>query len=202
MARLTKSQVRDILEPFHPELLSIVHNAWKDWKSCPPHMSYARTRANVVWDCMITHARITFEDTPGVHFIERPNSCYLYFEPGLVVRFKKADENNRSKNFPTNLALDFNDPQINLPAVPTATRVEVVYQLNREESGIASVRVVQRNHSNVAWVYKIEQATTAEIHQLPPQSKAKSSTKTKTKTKVAAKKDSAKSDVSAGDSSG
>lgn len=199
MARLTKSQVRDILEPFHPQLLSVVHSAWKDWKSCPD-MSFARTRANVVWDCMIKHARITFEDTPGVHFLDQHNSCYLYFEPGLIVRFKKADENNRSKNFPTNLALDFNDPQITLPAVPAATRVEVIYKLNREESGIASVCVVQRNHSNIAWVYTIEQAAGAEIHQLPPQSKT--TNPTKTRTKVAAKKDSAKSDVSAGDSSG
>jgi len=200
VTQLAEEQVKDILAPHHSALLRIILNAWEDRKKCPD-MAFKRTIANAMWDYMIKHARIEFDDTPGIHVIDRPNTCLLHFDSGIVLRFKKGDDNNLSRNYPTNFALDFNDPQINLPSVPHATRVEVLYIPDREGVEIESIRVVKRNRDQPEWWYVIDTEAAANVHELPARGNA-TDNRQQTRTRVAVKKTAQKKESSPTSSSG
>lgn len=200
MAQLDEEQVKDILAPHHSAFLRIILNAWKDRKKCPD-MAFKRTIANAMWDYMIKHARVEFDDMPGIHVIDRPNTCLLHFDSGIVLRFKKGDNNNLSKNFPTNFALDFNDPQITLPSVPQATRVELLYIPDHEGVEIESIRVVKRNRNQPEWWYPIDTDVTANVHELPTHGDM-ADNKQQTRTRISAKKTAQKKENSPTSSSG
>ncbi|MDN3518311.1 hypothetical protein QWY84_11870 [Aquisalimonas lutea] len=167
MAIPQKSHVQKVLEPYHSTLLNIVSGAWAKWQSAeldlPPASS--RTRACVVWDAMIDRALDAFDDDPRVVVVSRFQTYYFLIDDQVGLRFKKGDEAGLSRNYPTQTALDFHEPDSDLFGTPD--KVEVVYGLDRTESELSQVLVVARNGDQVAWAYDLTEMAAADVIDLP-----------------------------------
>ncbi|MFO1431280.1 MAG: hypothetical protein U1F76_14245 [Candidatus Competibacteraceae bacterium] len=154
-----QATVQATLQPYQDKLRWIIHTAWQDWLNCPyrGQFLYPRTRASMVWEWIVQHAEDVLAADPGIDVIKRKREQTVWFlvDNQVLLRFKQGDEHGLSSNFPTQAALAFHDPQVNLPGMPEVARVEVVYVLNFLKTAIASIQVVARNNNHIAWAYEI-----------------------------------------------
>jgi hypothetical protein len=88
---------------------------------------------------MVAAADRRFFGREGIRVIEiRGLKLWLFESASVVVRFKKMDEDGRSRNYPTKQARDF-DAQLELPGLPPKpVRLTAGYLL--DETGIDFVR--------------------------------------------------------------
>ncbi|WP_411091309.1 hypothetical protein [Streptomyces sp. 049-1] len=92
---ITEAEARTLLHPHLPALRACFEGAWKDWQEVEPAVvskapQYrATSRANVVYDFLVSRIQREFEDTPGVTFNSHPGFLAVTFDGRLVVRFKK-----------------------------------------------------------------------------------------------------------------
>lgn len=156
MAQASRSEVQAILEPYAARLSSIAVEAWQDWMTSERQYWRAkRSRANFVWEEMIQRAHVAFAGDPRVTILPRHESFLFILDGSLVFRLKKGDEAGVACNIPTQAALAFADPQRDLEGIPEATRVDILYVLNRLESAVVDVRVVARNRQQIAWQFSL-----------------------------------------------
>lgn len=79
----------------------------------------ARAQATCTYDHMLAEADRRFMGRKGVKTLDiRGLKLWLFEGPNMVVRFKKMDEDGRSRNYPTKQAKDF-DAQKELPGLPS-----------------------------------------------------------------------------------
>lgn len=156
VTQASKSEVESILEPYAARLSSIAVEAWHDWMTSDRQYWRAkRSRANFVWEEMIQRAHLAFAGDPRVTILPRHESFLFILDGTLVFRLKKGDEAGAACNVPTQAALAFADPQRDLAGIPEATRVDILYVLNRLESAVIDVRVVARNREQIAWQFSL-----------------------------------------------
>jgi hypothetical protein len=162
-----KNHVQSVLEPFHSTLAGIVSGAWAKWRSTQSQLQPAssRTRACVVWDAMVERALDAFENDPRVVVVSRFQTHYFLINDSIVLRFKKGDEAGLSRNYPTQEALSFHEPDNDLFGSPA--KVEVVYILDSTESEIAQILVVARHGNQVLWTYELSETPAVNVVDLP-----------------------------------
>lgn len=99
----------------------------------------ARAQANCTYCHMVAGADRSFLGQPGVRQHDIKGLKLWQFEtPDVVVRFKKMDEDGRSKNYPTKQARNF-DKGEELPGLPMPpVRLRVGYLLDK--TGIEFIR--------------------------------------------------------------
>lgn len=169
MALSNKDDAHRDLEPFFPLLTAVMNEAWKRWFNNPvaPQMQHKRVRAAVVWNeflaCM--KRELATGHYPGVTISSVGQNIGLLVNGCYYIRFKKGTKHFKSSNFPTQGALDFHDPNVDM--FGGVSRLEALYVLDKHEISIDSFVLTQRNNNAVSWVIDLQQQATASVQELP-----------------------------------
>lgn len=152
MPIITQAAAEEAIRPFSKDFVHIVQSAWEDWRKGPfaPQMQRKSVRAMVVWNQMLTHAKRRFDGLEGIRVDELSPYEGIFIGRDIFVRMKKADEKLLSRNYPTRSALAFIDQ--NQDMFGGIARLELVYQLDKSETNIDRVVLVQRHKKSVAWM--------------------------------------------------
>lgn len=157
MGQATEQDVRKALAPFEAAITKAIIDAWAEWQASGYAASWLfnRSRANFVFEGIIRRALAEFAGHSRIHCQKR-NESYVFLVDGvLAFRFKKSDSSGLTSNYPTQTALEFHDPEQDLPGMPEVARVEVTYSLNALETKIDDIRAVSRVKDKVEWSYSI-----------------------------------------------
>jgi len=147
--------VQSALLPLEAVLTDSFLRAWKDWQSSGLTHWRKRGRANYVWEQAAHYASLDVGQMPGVTVIVKNESYHFLVNDVIAFRMKKADSSGFTRNYPTQEALAFHDPQLPLTGVPAEHRVEVTYTLNKAETDISDIVVVAREGDDIAWTYSL-----------------------------------------------
>lgn len=156
MPHISRDNALVLLQPFFSDFSSVVSGAWKDWVGSPlaAQMQHKRVRANVMWNQMISHAKRRFDAHPRVRVSTMKNWEGIVVDNSVFIRLKKGNRALRSRNFPTQSALAFNDPTEDL--FGGVVRLELLYVLGVAEASIESVALVQRNKGALLWDINVD----------------------------------------------
>jgi len=164
---LTDEQaVRATLTNYEPVIFRAVHDGWKDWQNLSLNgrlLFPARSRACLVYDFIVQRAMAALHGDPAVRIIQRDETARFIFADSLALRFKKANGNGLGSNIQTQATLIFVEQQQELPGLPHAHKVEVVYVLNALQTQIAEVLVTARDRDIRLWSYAITPEANAEV---------------------------------------
>jgi len=166
-----KTEAKAILEPHVDSITHCILLGWNDYTtrySAETHLHETRTKANLIRDHIVYHARREFCDKPGVVLREFNGLFLVEVDGKLSIRFKKLDCGLRSSNIPTQQALAFNQ-QLLLPGIPPApTRLNAGYVPNEWWTDIKGLFVVCPNGNGVEWSIEIaESESTPAISEFP-----------------------------------
>jgi hypothetical protein len=170
MIRADEDVVRRVLQPHQDLIFKAVHGAWADWRELPLGgrlLFPGRTRACLIHDFMVQRAMAAWSSDSSVRVIQKDETAKFIVADQVVLRFKKADDRGLGSNIPTQASMEFAGQQYELPGLPDAHKVEVVYLLNRLQTQIDQILVVARDGDKRLWDYSIAPAETADIIPLP-----------------------------------
>ena len=173
MPAISQSDADIALRPFFPDLVSVVQGAWQDWMTgnYAHQMQHKRVRANCVWNQWIANAKRRFDGHAEVRVETLKNWDGVLVKDRIFVRMKKGDHELLSRNYPTQAALDFHDSHRDL--FGGIARLELLYVLNKAETAIERIALVQRHKSAVSWVIDLldraADAAQTVIPLVPPQ---------------------------------
>jgi hypothetical protein len=153
--------LQEVVEPALKRLEStIVHiyrGSWADWKAdprCGVYL-YKRTRADLMHEHAVRRGLAAFSDIRGVRALPGHETCHFLCDDQVLFRFKKGDDDGRTSNIQTELALAYHDPQTTLFDLPDVHRVDVAYVLNSLQTDIAKIFVVGRDDDKILWRYDV-----------------------------------------------
>lgn len=110
-----------------------------------------RAQAACIYDHMVAEATRLFDGNPKVRPLELNGLLLWAFEDHTLVRFKKMDEDGRSRNYPTRQAIAF-DRQYRLEGVPPEpSRITVGYLLDETKVELVRVQVARPGRRGVDW---------------------------------------------------
>lgn len=156
MSLITKEEAHKNLEPFYELFNKSCHEAWNYWLTGgAPRMQNSRYRACALWNDFLYSIRKEIDSN------NYPNICYAkikYFQGLLVndkyfIRFKKGDKSFRTSNYPTQSALNYHDPEIDM--FGGIVRLELIYLLNDDGVGINKVLLTQSKGKTTVWAIDI-----------------------------------------------
>jgi hypothetical protein len=167
----TKDEARDILDPYHEIIWSVVHEAWDECRAVQrmradagmAPLLYHRTIANDVFDAIARRAIPAFGMQPRVT-VKIEAQTFKILTGGLVARPDKL-----GRNISTQEALAFMEAAGVLPGMPPETaKVEIVWLPNEIWTQVEAVLVIARDGDQLIWDYEIEDPrASAEIIPLP-----------------------------------
>lgn len=164
MTTLSDDELAAIISPVETQISEAVLYAWSTWLETPNKRYFcARTRANIIWDIATRTLEEKLDPLPNIHVNRSSNTCMFMIGQQLTFRFKKADENGVSSNYPTPMALAFHDPDQYVLGIPEAVKTEIVYVLNKLETEISTIKLVRRNGDTVAWSHPIYDRNLASV---------------------------------------
>ena len=123
------------------------------------------TRANIVWEYAVQFLIEALAEDDGVRIIQHHDTVSFVFDCLVLVRFKKADLQLSTRNYPTQAAMDFDTPEADLFGFEGVQRVKAAYVLNRFETDIEWVGIVA--HRSSALILAHEIGTKGEIAEFP-----------------------------------
>jgi hypothetical protein len=170
MIRADQDIVREVLHPYEDAIFKLIHGAWDDWRGLTLGgrlLFPARARACLVHDFMVQRAIAAWADDGAVRIVQQDETAKFVVNDRVLLRFKKADDRGLGSKIPTQASLSFVDQEQELPGIPDAHKIEIVYILNRLQTQIDRIVVVARNGDERLWDYAIAPAQTAEIIPLP-----------------------------------
>ena len=111
-----------------------------------------RAQATCTYSHMVASADKRFITREGVRPIEiRGLKLWLFEHASIVVRFKKMDEDGRSRNYPTKQAKAF-DAQLELPGLPPKPlRLTVGYLLDKTGTQFVRTQVARPDGRDALW---------------------------------------------------
>jgi hypothetical protein len=156
------------LEPFFPRIQRVVENAWRDWITNPfaSQMQHKRVRATNVWNQLIVHSRREFDGDSAVRVAVMQEWEGLLFKDKIFLRVKKGTRELLSRNYPTKLALAFNDQGQDL--FEGIIRLDLIYVLDASESEIEKICIVLRHRNRVLWALPIKGGPDAAVQNVLP----------------------------------
>lgn len=144
------------LEPYLDDFAAIATEGVRVYRTYPPNILIEhskRTAANCIYDHMIMECERRFYDRDDVKLLDiRGLKVWLIGKnQHTVIRWKKMDEDGRSRNYQTKQAEDFDrmEQLPGLPAVPS--RVTVGYLLDPAGTSVQRVQVARPNGRRVDW---------------------------------------------------
>ncbi|MCR1803925.1 hypothetical protein NTC87_01755 [Stenotrophomonas geniculata] len=147
--------VQAALAPLEPVLTRAFTNAWADWQSADLSHWRRRGRANYIWEQAAHYAATELDPMPSVSVLLKNESYHFLVDDQVSFRLKKSDSTGFTRNYPTQEALAFHDPQLPLTGIPAQHRVEVTYQLNEAETDLNDIVVVARDGEKILWTYSM-----------------------------------------------
>ncbi|MDL2284499.1 hypothetical protein LJC19_05085 [Oxalobacter sp. OttesenSCG-928-P03] len=163
-----------------PVIYSCIKDGWAIYqKEYPEHLKIAhtsRSRASLVHDHIASLARQRLEPRFGVHCHEIQKLFLVSFNSGVVIRFKKLDDNFRSSNIRTQQSLGFME-QETLPEIGKAINLQAGYRLNELETDIEGIYLtLPIGESGNAWIFELNEADFARgnVVDLPTMTQQKS----------------------------
>ena len=159
MAKPIESEVRSILRKNGRGLAfrNAYLQAWKEFEEKYPDRAWWRrktTRAHLIWEYAVKFAIDALGD--DVTVIPHHDTVSFILDDKVLIRIKKADAELKSRNYPTQLALLFHEPLLDLFGCEGHQRVEVVYVLNQFETKIDWIGIVARENSQLLWQSELE----------------------------------------------
>ncbi|WP_429499412.1 hypothetical protein ACQUFY_20990 [Robbsia andropogonis] len=155
MPFISEESAYQIVKPYLGDLLGIVREAWSDWLRNPvaAQMQHPRTRAEIVWNQMVSHAKRRFDGDPRVKVQPVKFWQGILIDGKVFIRMKKAEKSLLSRNYPTPSAFAFNDQENDL--FDGVSRLEVVYVLSEDEADLERVVLVQRHQKKITWALSL-----------------------------------------------
>ncbi len=148
-----------------------VEAAWTKVLSYPDLVWFRRktTRAALVWEYAVENAIAALSVDKGVGVARHHDTVSFVFDDAVLVRFKKANIELRSSNYPTELALLYHEHKVeDLFGLGELQRVEAAYVLNRFQNRIMWVGIVARKKKRALWDFELAPVAGAEIVELLP----------------------------------
>ena len=134
-----------------------------------PNLSWYRrksTKRALVWEHSVENAIAALGDSRGVSIVHKDDTCLFVLDDTVVLKFKKANRQLISSNYPTISSLFFHKHDKDLFGHSGHHRVEVVHVFDRFEINIDWVGIVARNGRKVLWNFELP-AGGAIIEQFP-----------------------------------
>lgn len=155
MTYITRDDAHALLQPYFADFSTIVEAAWSDWRTSTvaAQMQHKRFRANYVWNQLITHAKRQFDGHPKVSIQSLKDWDGILIEESVFIRMKKGDSALLSRNYPTQSALNFNNPVRDL--FGGIARLELLYVLGDAEADVERIALVQRNGRTLSWAIDV-----------------------------------------------
>lgn len=156
---MPQRSMAEVFEALGDELLddfdAITREAHATYRAYAPAVLIehdARAQATCTYSHMAAGADKRFMDRGGVRLIElRGLKLWLFDRASIVIRFKKMDEDGRSRNYPTKQAKDF-DAQLELPGLPPKPlRLTVGYLLDKTGTEFVRTQVARPDGREAMW---------------------------------------------------
>ena len=157
MAIVSQDQAVEELNEHLGALDTIIRGAWRDVESLPTSchiVMTARSRASLVHDYILARASEYASSAENVRYFTRQLMHGLVVDGRYAIRFKKFDEDNRSRNQPTVQVTEFRG-QIELDGIDATHHLEVGYITNALGTDIADVRIACPSGFGNAWAVSI-----------------------------------------------
>ena len=173
MAVPIEGVVREVLARHDRDVLCrrAVEDAWDTVKREYPNRAWYRRKSTtraLVWEHSVKNAVANFDEAPGVAIIPVKDTYSFLFDDTVLVRFKKANTQFLSSNYPTLSALLFHRHDRDLFGHEGHHRVEVAHIFDRLGVNLSWVGVIARDGRNVLWTSELR-AGGAIIEQFPVQ---------------------------------
>lgn len=111
----------------------------------------ARAKASNIYCHMLAEAERRFDGVGGVVLKDVRGLKVFLIGDAAVIRFKRMDEEGRSRSYPTKQAKDY-DKGIALPGLPApAVRLTVGYLPDATETGVVRVQVAHPKGKEIDW---------------------------------------------------
>lgn len=120
MPEWTQVDAMSQLDPHFEEIDAICRGGLARYRETPAEFLVehdTRAAASCIYAHMVTLADALLTEKPGVVFKEIRGLKVWIIGDRATIRFKKMDEDGRSRNYPTKQARDF-DRQLPLPGIP------------------------------------------------------------------------------------
>lgn len=146
----TMKAVDGLLDDFD----AICRSSFGKYRGYPPEILIehdARAAANCVYAHMLADAERRLSVRTGVVFKDVRGLKLWLVDDAAVVRFKKMDEDGRSRNYPTKQAKDY-DRGTTLPGLPPpAVRLSVGYLADPTATEVLRVQVARPQGRSIDW---------------------------------------------------
>jgi len=166
---ISESQARSILSPYFPAIYGAVMYGWNEFNNgigdWGPDMT-ERSRASIVHDLTIRSAIHQLDGVQGIRIEERNRLFLFIFDDLIAIRFKKLDDDKRSRNIPTQVTLGFLAQQ-EIPGIPSTLHLEAGYVLNRLQTDVEGVFIACPSGDRVRWFWELENPALGQVVQLP-----------------------------------
>jgi hypothetical protein len=154
MPTWTMNEAMLTLDPCFDDIDAICREAHATYRRYPPEFLMAhdgRTAANCIYSHMVEGANERLTDRPGVqHKVIRGLKVWIMGEVATI-RFKKMDEDGRSRNYPTKQTRDY-DRQLQLPGLPhPPLNLVVGYLPDPTGTEVVRVQVARPSGRNIDW---------------------------------------------------
>ena len=149
-------------------LRSAVAESWVTTVKEYPQRAWWRrkgTHASVMWEHSVQNAITALSEDDGCKPVPHDDTLSFVFDQLVLVRFKKADIELKSRNYPTFLASLFHAHEEELPGFEDLHRVEAAYVLNPLQTNIEWIGIVARHKKQVLWQFDLNPASN--VVQLP-----------------------------------
>jgi hypothetical protein len=142
MTEWSMDDAMSALDPHFDEIDAVCRNGLAFYQKYPPEIRLehsARSAAACTYDHMVAEAERRLSGLEGIVFRDIQGLKVWVIGEKAVIRFKKMDEDGRSRNYPTKQAKDY-DRQQQLPGLPFPP-LNLVAGYLPDATGTAVIRV-------------------------------------------------------------
>ena len=154
MTEWTQDQAMSQLDPIFDHLDAICRGGLARYQQYPADIRIEhdpRAKAACIYSHMETQAHARLSDLAGVVPLEIRGLKVWIVGEKATIRFKKMDEDGRTRNYPTQQAVDF-DKQLPLPGIPfPPLNLVVGYWQNSLGTDVQRVQVARPMGKEIDW---------------------------------------------------
>jgi len=156
-------ETKRALEPYHSLIRAIIDEAWAEWRAVQRFREeqgfgpalYSRTVSNYMFDAIARRAIPRLGAQASIMLLIDAQSFKAHIN-GILIRVKKGGEDQLGCNWPTQMALAFEDADGQFPGLPPETsKVEIIWLPNEIWTQVEQVLVVARDGDELLWQYEI-----------------------------------------------
>jgi len=166
MSLINKEEAHSVCQPYYNTLTSVFDNVWKNWlqNDVARRLIDKRVRSAVLRNDALFFLKDSIETSnlKGIKYVKMPYQVGFLIQDRYFVRIKKGDKSLRSSNYPTQRALDFHNPEMDM--FGGLVRLELLYILSDDGVGIDKIVITQRNGKFVAWAIDL---TDENLYEMP-----------------------------------